>query len=68
MKRIKTAQNRFLKLYKTETDYGTTAAFEITPSTDHPNPMIAVFRADAQFPAQGAFERLTDAMIYYGPN
>jgi len=68
MKRIKVATNRFLSLYRTETDCGTTAAFEITRSTDHPNPMIATFRPDAQFPAQRAVKQLTDAMTHYGPN
>jgi hypothetical protein len=68
MKRIKIAQNRFLSLYQTLTNYGQIAQFEIARSTSHPNPLITVFNANAYPIAQHAFELLTNARTLIGPS
>jgi hypothetical protein len=66
MKRIKIAHNRFLKLYRTESDLGAPIAYEIIRKSPR-NPIASSFKATTELFARQAFDRLTAAAQTIGP-
>ena len=66
MKRIKIAQNRFVRLWRTETDTGHTIGFELTKPPLHHPPLLASFRPDQWKNAARAFLIVSDALRLTG--
>jgi hypothetical protein len=59
MKRIKVAQNRFLTLFRLESEHGTTTSFELVRRFTKPQRSLAVFKADQPKKALDAFTTIT---------